>query len=253
MDHTPPSAPKPVSDPGQPLNDDEAGPEGAADDGTEDATEEVVSGGLLPRRRRKKRRKRLSELLTTMVEADSGPVITVGDLLRGMHGRAFGALLLIFAFPNVLPAPPGLAGILGLPLIYLSAQMMLGRSPWLPPFIDKRSLTRDSFRALIARANPFLQRAERLLKYRLGFLTSPLAERLLGALCLSLSLILVLPIPFGNMLPSLAICIIALGVLERDGLWIIVGLAAAVSAFFWVGGLAYALAKSAIFLVLNAF
>jgi hypothetical protein len=44
-----------------------------------------------------------------------------------------------------------------------------------------------------------------------------------------------------------------LGVLERDGAWILAGLAVSVAAMLWVGGLAYALIKSTLFLVLNAF
>jgi hypothetical protein len=199
------------------------------------------------------RRKRLSEILSALSQAEGAGTISVGDLLRGMDGRAFGALFLIFAFPNILPSPPGLAGVLGLPLIYLSAQMMLARSPWLPPFIDRRAISRESFRALVGRANPFLERAERLLRARLMMLTSPMAERFLGALCLALSLVLILPIPLGNLLPALSLSIIALGVLERDGIWIIGGVLLSIAAFFWVGGLAYALVKSAIFLIVNAF
>jgi hypothetical protein len=52
---------------------------------------------------------------------------------------------LVFAFSNVLPAPPGVSGVLGLPLIYLSFQMMLGRMPWLPHIIADRSVPLDKF------------------------------------------------------------------------------------------------------------
>jgi hypothetical protein len=62
-----------------------------------------------------------------------------------------------------------------------------------------------------------------------------------------------LPIPLGNLLPALAICVVALGILERDGYWILAGLAVSAAAFVWVGGLAYALMKSAIFVLINAF
>ncbi len=224
------------------------------DPGAPEASDDAAPTG---RRRLSKgrpvRRKRLSEILAGLARTEGANSISVGDLLRGMDGRAFGALLLIFAFPNILPSPPGLAGVLGLPLIYLSAQMMMGRSPWLPPFIDRRGISRESFKALIDRANPFLERAERLLRARLMMLTSPLAERFLGALCLALSLVLILPIPLGNLLPALSLSIIALGVLERDGIWIIGGVLMSIAAFFWVGGLAYALVKSAIFLIVNAF
>ena len=197
--------------------------------------------------------RRMSEILRD-IAAETGPDrITVADLLTAMEGRAFGALLLLFAFPNILPSPPGLAAILGLPLIYLASQLMLGRSPWLPNFIANRSISRVSFASVIVRATPWIARAERMLVTRLHILAGPVAQRLLGAVCLLLSLILVLPIPFGNMLPSLAICIIALGMLERDGAWILGGLFAAVIAAGVVGGLAYGLVKSAIFVLMNAF
>ena len=227
---------------------DDADPAEANDDPAE-----RPAGRFRRRRKKKKPRLRLSDLLNRIVNDESRPTITIGDLLREMDGRAFGALMLIFAFPNALPAPPGLAAFLGLPLIYLSSQMMLGRMPWLPPFIDNRSLTRENFKSLIDRANPVLKRAEKLMRQRLSFLTSPIAEKVLGALFLLLSLVLILPIPFGNMLPALAICVLALGVLERDGAWILAGLAVSVAAMLWVGGLAYALIKSTLFLVLNAF
>lgn len=228
-------------------------PETATDRPDDDMPERRTERRRLTKRRPLRRRRRLSEILAALGQRDGTETISVGDLLRGMDGRAFGALLLIFAFPNILPSPPGLAGVLGLPLVYLSAQMMLGRVPWLPPFIDRRSISRASFQTLIARANPFLERAERLLRARIAVLTAPLAERFLGALCLALSLVLILPIPLGNLLPALSISIIALGLLERDGLWIIGGVILSAAAFFWVGGLAYALVKSAIFLIVNAF
>lgn len=197
--------------------------------------------------------KKLSEILQAVAQDSTAERITIGDLLRAMEGRAIAALLLVFAFPNILPTPPGLAGILGLPLIYLSSQLMLGRTPWLPPFISNRSITRETFVNLVTRAIPWLARAEKMLKQRLWLLASPPAQRILGAVCLSLSLVLVLPIPFGNMLPSIAICVLALGLLERDGLWILGGLISAVIATGIVGSFAYALIKSAIFIVFNAF
>lgn len=197
--------------------------------------------------------RKLSEILQAMSLEMTTDRVSIGDLLRALEGRAVGALLLVFAFPNVLPSPPGLAAILGLPLIYLSMQLMLGRAPWLPPFIANRSIAKETFTSLITRAVPWVARAEKLLKHRFWPLVSPPAQRLIGALCLTLSLVLILPIPFGNMLPSAAICILALGLLERDGVWIIFGGLAAAVATTIVGSLAYALVKSAIFLIVNTF
>jgi hypothetical protein len=98
-----------------------------------------------------------------------------------------------------------------------------------------------------------LARAERLLRPRWSLLVSPAAERLLGALCLILAAVLALPIPFGNMLPAFAICLIALGILERDGVWVAAGTVVGLGSLLLVAGVVYALAKSAIFILFNAF
>ena len=198
-------------------------------------------------------RRRLSEILAAIAADDRRERITVGDLLTLMEGRARAALIFVFAFPNVLPAPPGLSAILGLPILYLTAQMMLGRVPWLPQAVAGRGVGREAFAALIARAAPHLQRAERMLRPRWTWLVSPRAERGLGALALALAVVVTLPIPLGNMLPAFAICLIALGVLERDGLWAGLGIAAGLGALVVSGAVAYAMLRALTLLVLSAF
>ena len=196
---------------------------------------------------------RLSEILAQLAGDEGRERISVEDMVETMRVRAFGALLLIFAFPNILPTPPGTAGVLGLPLIFLSAQMMLGLDPWLPGFISRQSMARSTFQGLVSRITPWLQRAEALLRARFELLAHPRAQRLLGAICLVVSVALVLPVPFANLVPSVALCIIGLGVLERDGLWISLGVLAAFGSLAYVAGLGYALVRSAIFLLINAF
>ena len=45
-----------------------------------------------------------------------------------------------------------------------------------------------------------------------------------GAICLLLAVIITLPIPLGHMVPGAAISVLALGMIERDGLAIGLGL-----------------------------
>lgn len=173
--------------------------------------------------------------------------ISIGDLLTALGDRATAALMFIFAFPNILPTPPGTSTILGVPLIFLAAQLMLGRAPWLPAFVAKRSMMRADFSALAKRIVPWLVRAETLLRPRLAGLTRPPMEYLIGLLALVLAVVLVLPIPLGNMLPALAISLLALGVLERDGVWVLAGLAAAVAAASLVSGVVFAMVKATVY------
>lgn len=195
----------------------------------------------------------LSHLLNEMAADSSRERISIADLLLALQDRALAALLLIFALPNVIPVPPGTSALLGAPLLFLAAQLAFGMRPWLPRVIAGRSMPRTPFAALVTRATPWLARAERLLRPRWGGLCRPPAEYLVGGVCLLLSLIVFLPIPLGNMLPALAICLMALGILERDGLWVLAGLLGAVAAVVLVWGVLYALVLSAVFVIGNVF
>ena len=196
---------------------------------------------------------RLSAILTAIAKGQDRERISIADLLHALEHRAIGALMFIFAVPNAIPVPPGVSAVLGAPLIFLSFQLMIGHRPWLPKLITDRSLSRVDFEKVVDLTAPWLARAERLMRPRFEFLAKPPAEYLVGAICLLLSIILFLPIPLGNMLPAFTICILALGVLERDGLWIGIGVASAIGAVVIVWGVVLALVWSALFVLGNVF
>ena len=68
-----------------------------------------------------------------------------------------------------------------------------------------------------------------------------------GFLSLLLSVLLVLPIPLGNVLPALAISLMALGVLERDGVWVLAGFAVAAAAGSVIYGVLFAMVKAGLY------
>jgi hypothetical protein len=191
----------------------------------------------------------LSFMLQALAHDDSRERICVGDLLAALGDRALAALLFVFAVPNVLPVPPGTSAILGAPLVFLAAQLALGRKPWLPAVMARRTMSRADFAALVRRISPWLARAERLLRPRATALALPPMEYLVGLVCLLLAVVLVLPVPLGNMLPALAISLLALGILERDGVWILAGLATAALSAVVVSGVVFAMVKAALFFV----
>ncbi len=191
----------------------------------------------------------LSVVLFRLANDDSRERISVGDLLAALGDRAIGALMFFFAAPNILPVPPGVSTLLGAPLLFLSAQLMLGMRPWLPGVITRRSISRDDLATLVRRIVPWLAKAEKLLKPRALVLVRPPVEYVVGLVCLVLAAILMLPIPLGNTLPALAISLLALGVLERDGVWIAIGLGASAVAGTVVSGVVWAMIKAAVYLL----
>ncbi|QIB34359.1 exopolysaccharide biosynthesis protein [Ancylobacter pratisalsi] len=192
---------------------------------------------------------RLSVVLNRIANDSTRERVAVGDLLAVMRERAFGPLILIFALPNVLPTPPGTSAVLGAPLVFLTAQLALGRQPWLPAFIANRSIARKDFAALIGRATPWLAKAEGLLRPRLRALALPPAEYVIGVMCFILAAVLVLPIPLGNMFPALALCVLALGVLERDGIWILIGTLIGLASLVVVSGVIWGFVQAGLYLL----
>jgi hypothetical protein len=186
----------------------------------------------------------LSAVLQRLAAEPGRERVSVRDLFAALGDRALAALLFVFAVPNVIPSPPGLSTVLGLPLLFLSTQLLFGRKAWLPDFIARRSMARGDFEALMIRVLPWLQRAEKLLRPRLSGLALPPMEYLLGLICLALAVVLVLPIPLGNNPPALAIALIALGILERDGLWILAGLCITALSATVVSGVLLAVIKA---------
>jgi hypothetical protein len=199
---------------------------------------------MLPAQRPKPAERPLSQILEQIAADTSRDRIVVADLMTAMHDRAISALILVFAFPNAVPLPPGATSILGAPLLFLTGQLAFGRPPWLPRWVMQRSMNRAHFAVLVQRLAPWLARAERLLRPRAALLVRPPAEFLIGLICLLLSVILVLPIPMGNMLPAIAICVFALSLLQRDGLWAIFGLGVTGAAMALVWGVLLGLFES---------
>jgi hypothetical protein len=112
-------------------------------------------------------------------------------------------------------------------------------------------MTHVDFARVVRRVVPWLQRAEKMLRPRLSPLALPPMEYVIGLVCLLLAVVLVLPVPLGNVLPALAISVLSLAVLERDGLWVLAGLGIAVSAGVLVSGVVYAMIKAAVYLFMN--
>jgi hypothetical protein len=182
---------------------------------------------------------RTSEILERLAQENNHSGTTIGALLDALKDRGFGAVIILFSFPSaVLP----IAWILGTPILFFATQLAIGlEEPWLPEALRRPGLGRETFNRLMAYAVKYLRIVERGLKPRWTWLTGRTMERIIGVYMVFLTLILLVPIvPFGNALPAFGVGIIAVGLLEKDGLAIIIGsLIGAVGAVYvlaFIGG-----------------
>jgi len=158
-------------------------------------------------------------------QPDAQDMVTMRQFMAMLGDRAFFLGILVFSLPNSLPVPgiPGFSTITGLPILFLAAQVALGHSViWMPKRIAEKSFSRKGMNRILSKATPAVVKLERLLKPRLLPVTEKYGERFWALLILLLTCILVMPIPGGNFLPGLSISLIALGMLERDGLFLLI-------------------------------
>jgi len=170
--------------------------------------------------------RRLGEILAEIARRPE-PELRLGELVDGMGDRSHGLLIAALALPNVLPVYlPGLSAVFGLPLVFVAAQLAVGRKAlWLPPFLARRAVRRAHFARMALALAPRLARLERALKPRRPELAGPAIERLAGLLAILLGILLSLPIPFTNIPLSVPLIVLGLALAERDGIMVTAGLA----------------------------
>lgn len=161
-----------------------------------------------------------------------GDTISLGALSDGMEERAFGLLLLLLALPCGLPFVYLLPQIVALPMLLLVAQMATGRrSPWLPEGLRSRKLPIDRFLNVVAMARKYAGWLEKFAHERFAAITEQSATRIVGALLLIPCASILVPLPLTNTVPGIAVALAAVGLIERDGLFVVLGI---IGGLIWV-------------------
>ncbi len=164
---------------------------------------------------------RTSSILARLGQQTELDRIDIGTIVDALYDRSFGVVIILFALPNtIFPV----AWVLGTPILLFTVQMVMGRQePWLPQFMRRQGFSRETFAKIVEYVVRYLSKIESGLKPRWNFLTTNRMERVIGLYMTFLTIILLVPVPFGNALPSFGIAIIAAGLLEKDGAAIVVG------------------------------
>ncbi len=173
-----------------------------------------------------------SDMMLALLERCQDDAIVLGDLIAGLMNRVLGFVMLLFAIPCIIPMPPGIAFLCGLVLLSCGIHLLIGRQTlWLPGMMARRTISRAILERIVLRAVPVARRLERLCRPRWAWLTSRLGRAVLGCVVITLAIILLLPIPLlGNLPPGVAVAVLALGFIERDGLVIGLGFVASLAA-----------------------
>lgn len=173
--------------------------------------------------------------LVADLAATSGPDgLTLREIRDRLDERAFGLMILILAIPCLVPALYGVPQIVGIPILLLAGQMLVGRvEPWLPEAALKRHVSKAWLDRMADFATKRMRWFERLSRPRLTVFAEGWAERVVAVFMILATLTIVLPLT--NTVPSVALALLAVGLIQRDGLFVLGGAAVATG---WVAALA---------------
>ncbi len=166
-------------------------------------------------------------LLSLCEEVMQEKQITLEKLVKSLNHRVYGMGILIFSLPSLVPLSiiPGVAAFFSLPIILLSLQLIFSKKvPWLPKRLKNKAIQTDLLKKIFNYSIPYLQKIEQIIKPRYHFFSSKSIEILVGILLTWLSILLILPIPLSNMLFGSLISLLAIGLIEKDGLVLLIGI-----------------------------
>jgi hypothetical protein len=172
-------------------------------------------------------------MVAGLAEASGPDGLTLREIRDRLDERAFGLMILILAIPCLVPALYGVPQIVGIPILLLAGQMLVGREePWLPEAVLKRTVSKAMLDRMADFAVKRMGWFERLSRPRLTLFTRGIAEQAAAAFMILATITIVLPMT--NTVPSVALTLLSVGLIQRDGLFVAAGAAVATG---WVTAL----------------
>lgn len=168
------------------------------------------------------------EMLSLLQQFQHKSHVSILDIESVLSDRGAAALLLILALPLISPIPlPGASVAIGLFMLTLAYAIVRHKPPALPKFLLSKQIEYQTLVKIVHASCKVLVFLEKFLRIRLSFMTNGWLRYAAGFSLASSAVALALPlppvVPFTNGIPAFAIIFLALGFLEDDGLFIIIG------------------------------
>ena len=177
----------------------------------------------------------IREKIHKLVESDIDN-FTVGEIIDTFGKDGFFALFLIISFPTSIPSPSYGLGtstmIGGFLCIFLSIQLILGfKKPYIPECIRNLNVDLSYLRGdVYLRFDRFLREIETTSTPRYEFLFNFISLRLIALFIIIPSgLLMIIPVIFTNLIPSMIITFVSLTYLIQDGLYLLLACSVSVS------------------------
>ena len=179
----------------------------------------------------------VTRLLRRLANDGGEQGLTLHEIRDRMDERAYGLLILLLSIPCLVPGLYGVPQVVGVIIILVAAQLLVGREePWLPRWMLELRAKGSWLKAMADFAESKLAWIDRLSRPRLRRFASGAGEKLAAVFMILATLTIVLPMT--NTIPSIALALLSVGLIQRDGLFVIGGAAVATAWLTLLGAVA---------------
>ena len=187
---------------------------------------------------------RLSQDFQHILDLSAGKPLKLSEIIHILHGRGINILLILLALPFCIPIPlPGVSTPFGLIILFIGLRLALRKKPWLPQHLLNYEIPYLTLARLIKVGLAASSRLEKILYPRFLFFNRWKAFNILNGVLIMLNgflLLLPLPIPFSNTIPAWSIVLLGAGLMEEDGIVIVVSYFVSAAAWGYLVMLYYA-------------
>lgn len=186
-----------------------------------------------------------SQSLETMANSLTGEVVTLREIIGDIGEQGLLLICMFLMLPFMFPVSiPGISTVFSIAVILTGIGVMLNRVPWLPNFVLQRQFNRETIVNALHKGAKFIARIDRFIHPRFHALTaSVFINRVHGITLIFAGLLLVLPlglVPFSNTLPAMTVIFLSAGIIQRDGVCIVLGYISILFSVIYFGGLTLA-------------
>lgn len=172
--------------------------------------------------------KKVSDMLGETIDRIRGRSVTLRELIAAIGEQGLLLLCALLCLPFLIPVSiPGVSTVFGGAILLVSVSITLNRLPWLPKKILDREMDTEKLIPALQKGVKLVSRIDPYVKPRLTGLTSGGVAARFNGIVLIFSAILLMaplgPIPFSNTLPGVAILLLSIGMVQRDGVFVLLG------------------------------
>lgn len=169
----------------------------------------------------------LEEGIVLLRQESKDKLLSIAEILYILSGKGRSLILILLSIPFCQPIQiPGLSTPFGFAIAFTGLRILFGKRIWLPKKLLEKKIPSATFEKITDKTLAIVRKIKPWIHPRLIWMChSSFMEKGNGLVIIILGIFLALPlpIPLSNLTAAWSICLVALGVLEDDGVFVLIG------------------------------